>query len=111
MNLNYFENMVEQKLLTLHTAYLAKVLTVNGGSADIQPLSLVKAVAGEAKTQAVVSGVPICKHALEDTLEGSTVLVVCCERDISLTRKGEVALPSLKRHHSLSDSVIVGVIA
>lgn len=109
MNTNFFRNLVEQKLMSLHTAFLATVLSVNGKYADIQPLSLIKAYNKEAKEQAMINNVPICKHALEDVLEGCTVLCVCCERDISQTRKGNFALPSY-RHHSLSDSVIVGVI-
>lgn len=109
MNLNFFDNLVEQKLLSLHTCYLAKVLSVNGDKANIQPLSLVKAVNSTAQRQTVINNVPICKHALTDTLDGSTVVVACMERDISQTRKGIFALPSLRRH-SLSDSVIIGVL-
>ena len=109
MNLKYFENLIEQKLLTTHTCYLAKVLNVSGSKAHIQPLSLVKAVGSTAKRQAVINNVPICKHALEDVVEGSTVVVACMERDITQTRKGIFALPSLRRH-SLSDSIVIGVI-
>lgn len=109
MNLKYFENLINQKLLATHTCYLAKVLAVNGSNANIQPLSLVKAVGSTAKRQAVMNNVPICKHALEDVTEGSTVVVACMERDISQTRKGIFALPSLRRH-SLSDSIIIGVL-
>lgn len=109
MNMKYFENLVEQKLLTLHSCYLAKVLSVNGKYANIQPLSLVKAVNGTAKRQAVINNVPMCKHVVEDVTEGSTVVVACMERDISQTRKGVFALPSLRRH-SLSDSIIIGVL-
>ena len=107
MNLNYFENLVEQKLLVTHTCYLAKVNIVNGEYATIQPLSIIKGTNGKEKYHAPIEDVPICKHVV-GVAAGSTVLVVCCERDISRTRKGEFALPSL-RHHSLSDSVIIGL--
>ena len=115
MNTNFFQNLVEQKLLTLHTCYLAKVTAVNGGVANVQPLSLIKAVGGTAKRQAPVHNVPISKTVLYcieqsgDDLQGKVVVVACMERDISQTRKGLFALPSLRRH-SLSDSVIIGVI-
>jgi hypothetical protein len=109
MNVSYFENLINQKLLTTHTCYLAKVLSVNGNKANVQPLSLVKAVNSAAKRQAVINNVPICRHALEDVLEGSTVVCACMERDISQTRNGVFALPSLRRH-SLSDSIIIGVL-
>lgn len=110
MNLNYFENLVNQKLLMLHTCYLAKVISVSGGQARIQPLALIKAYQQQAQKQAIVENVPICKHALEDATAGAVVVVACMERDITQTKKGELALPSL-RHHSLSDSIIIGVLA
>lgn len=109
MNLKYFENLVEQKLRTTHTCYLATVLSANGDKANIQPLSLVKAVNSTAKRQAVINNVPMCKHVIEDVTAGSTVVVACMERDISQTRRGIFALPSLRRH-SLSDSIIIGVL-
>lgn len=109
MNTNFFRNLVDQKLLTMHTCYLAKVIFVSGSTANIQPLSLIKAVDGDAKKQAPVMNVPICKHAVEDVVTGAVVVVACMERDMSQTRKGLFALPSL-RHHSMSDSVIIGVI-
>lgn len=109
MNLKFFENLIEQKLLCTHTNYLAKVSAVNGSYANIQPLSLIKAVNSTPKKQTVINNVPICKHTLECVTEGSVVVVACMERDISQTRKGIFALPALRRH-SLSDSVIIGVI-
>lgn len=109
MNINFFENLIEQKLLCTHTCYLAKVLSVNGSKANIQPLSLVKSVGGTAKRQAVINNTPMCRHVIEDVTEGSTVVVACMERDISQTRRGAFALPSLRRH-SLSDSIIIGVL-
>lgn len=111
MNLKYFENLIEQKLLGTHTCYLAKVLSVNGSKANIQPLSMIKAVGGTAKRQTVIENVPISQvviHALDGAeFVGRTAIVMCAERDISRTRKGEFALPSLRRH-SLSDSIIIG---
>lgn len=108
MNLNYFNNLVEQKLLATHTCYLGKVTRVNGNFADVQPLSLIKAVSDTSGTkQALVPNVPICQHTAEYVAVGSVVVCVCCERDISQTRHGQFALPSLRRH-SLSDSIIIG---
>lgn len=109
MNLKYFENLVDQKILMLHTCYLAKVISVDGEQARIQPLALIKAYKQEAKQQAIIENVPICKHALEDTKADSVVVVACMERDITQTKNGKIALPSL-RHHSLSDSIIIGVL-
>lgn len=110
INTSFFENMIEQKLLQLHTCYIAKVISVNGNFANIQPLSLIKGVNAASKQQAVINNTPIIKSALCDVVEGSVVIVACCERDISQTRKGIFALPSIRRH-SISDSVVIGVIS
>lgn len=112
MKATFFENLIEQKLLQLHTCCLAKVSRVNGNYATIQPLSMIKAVGGKPKKQAVIENVPISRTVfaslgVNETLQGKVVIVVCCERDISQTKKGIFALPSIRRH-SLSDSVIIG---
>lgn len=113
MNTNFFKNLVSQEILKLHTTYLATVLSVSGLYAKIQPLSLVKAVGSDAKKQAVVENVPISQNVLSifpaSDLVGTTVVVTCCERDISRTRKGEFAVPSI-RDHSISDSIITDCI-
>lgn len=109
MNISFFENLVEQKLLATHTSYLAKVLAVSGNFADVQPLSLTKAVNKEAEKQTVITHIPIAKHALNDVTVGSTAICSCMERDISQTRKGLFSLPSLRRH-SMSDSIVMGVL-
>ncbi len=110
MKFSYVDNQIEQKLLGLHTCYLATVLSVNGSRATVQPLALIKAVGQEAKKQAVIENVPILKHCLEDVQQGITVVCACMERDITQTKTGAFALPSL-RHHSMSDSIVIGVIA
>ena len=115
MNLNFFENFVEQKLLGLHTLYLAKVISVKKNnsniivSATVQPLSLIKAYGENAKKQAIIENVPILSHVRSGITAGATVCCGCMERDITQTRNGKFALPSLRRH-SLSDSIIIGVL-
>lgn len=113
MNIKFFENLINQKILGISTVYLARVLSHNSNAnkCNIQPLSLIKAVGGTAKRQTVIENVPISKvvlHALEGaTLENQVVIVCCSERDISQTRKNIFALPSL-RHHNKSDSIVIG---
>lgn len=157
------EQMLNNKLLALHTAYLAKVISTNGKTAKIQPLGMTKAYGGIAQKQSPLSSVPILnsaryKHStktityvtevtvtpkvtketktIEDTTityvsgvtvtptvltkseeipvlvplaAGDIVLCVCCERDITEAKKGNNSTPALG-HHSMSDSVIVGVL-
>ena len=124
-NLNFFENIVENKLKSLHTAYLAKVISTDGKKAKIQPLGKVKAYGEVAKTQSPLSNVPILNSAQykisETVIEGKTVaeikpigagdivLCVCCERDISAAKRGINSTPVIG-HHSMSDSIIVGIL-
>lgn len=119
--------MIEQKLLNLHTAYFATVISVSGNSAKIQPLNMIKAAGQSGKKQAVLT-VPILKNVRKfstqtimvkdvtitvpkiDTIEaGDIVYCLCSERDITETKKGKFSIPP-NGHHRMSDSVIVGVI-
>lgn len=114
MNTEFFSSIVDQRLLSVSTIYLARVLTHESGAdkCTLQPLSLTKAVGGTAKKQAILPDVPISQSVLGAlgtgrTLEGVVAIVASCERDISQTRKNTYALPA-KRHHSKSDSVVIG---
>lgn len=107
-NMQFFENIVENKLKGLHTAFLAKVLSVDGNTAKIQPLGYVKAYGKSAQKQSPLSSVPITKQVTTISI-GDIVVCVCCERDISEAKKGNNAIPALG-HHSMSDSIIIGVL-
>lgn len=119
-----FENMIEEKLLGLRTAYIAKVVSLKGNTATVQPMTMIKQYGKPAQKAKVVSDVPILSNAKykfvnEDTepielkpvpiSAGDLVLCVCCDRDITEARRGNIATPQI-RHHSLSDSVIVGIL-
>ena len=114
--------MIETKLLNLHTAYLAKVVSVKGNYAKIQPLGKVKAYDGVTKIQAPLSNVPIISSArnklivtenaiseIKPIAAGDIVICVCCERDITEALKGKNDVPPVG-HHSKSDSIIVGIL-
>ena len=122
-----FNSIIENQLLNLHTAYLAKVLGVSGSTAKIQPLNLIKAAGKTAKKQAVMS-VPISANVkkfgtstitidghsytiptVSGISSGDTVICICSERDITETRKGNYAIP-VEGHHRISDSIIIGVL-
>lgn len=124
---NVLNGLTEQKLLNLHTAFFAKVISVNGNMAKIQPLNMIKAVGGTAKKQAVLS-VPITQNVrkfttqkitvngtqitipkIEKIEKGDIVYCLCGERDITETRKGKFSLPQIG-HHRMSDAVIIGVV-
>lgn len=149
--LNYIDDSIEKKLLDLHTAYLAKVLSVNGKYAKIQPLGKTKEIGKTAVTKAPLSNVPIVDSAknkittkditfvskvslnvsksdgyvssvspnvttktekvavVKPIAAGDIVICVCADRDISEFKSGRNSTPSAG-HHSLSDSVIVGIL-
>ena len=117
------DEMIEAKLLSLHTAYLAKVISTNGSTAKIQPLGNVKAFGKLAKAQSPLSAVPVIQSArnkitfAENTIAevkpleaGDIVICVCCERDISTAKKGQNSTPVVSSRHSMSNSVIVGIL-
>lgn len=61
--LDFFDNMIESKLLNLHTCYLAKVISTDGTTAKIQPLGKAKQYGETAVDQSPLSGVPIANSA------------------------------------------------
>lgn len=140
-NLSLFENIIEEKLLGVHTAYIAKVISYNNGQATVQPLGLVKQYGKAAQKQPVVSRIPVIQSArnkiievnrscgtgvtggencelltenrthleLEPLAAGDLVFCMCADRDITEAKNGNMATPALG-HHSLSDSVVVGIL-
>lgn len=104
----YIDNAIEKKLLSLHTAYLAKVISVSGRTAKIQPLGKVKEVGKKEESQSVLTSVPYTKQ-VTSIKKGDVVVCICCERDITEAKRGRNVLPPTG-HHSMSDSIIIGVL-
>lgn len=105
-HLSVFENMIEDKLLNLNTAYIAKVTKYSDGIATVQPLSMRKAYGGSAVKPSLISNIPVIKSA-RPLEKGDIVLCICCDRDITEARNGNMTTPPIG-HHSLSDSVVIG---
>ena len=112
---NAIQGMINNALMQTHTAFCGKVIRIDGTTADVQPLNMVKAIGGKAQKQPVIPKVPILQptykskdvnYALNIKV-GDTVFCVCAERDITETRKGKFALP-VRGRHMISDAVIVG---
>ena len=98
------KGIIEQKLLSLHTAYFAIVLSVSGNEAKIQPLNMIKPTGGTAIKQAVltvpimsnvrkfstqsieVNGKTITIPKVEKIEKGDIVYCLCAERDITETK-------------------------
>lgn len=59
---------MNNKMSGIHTAYLAKVLSVSGKTAKIQPLGLYQDADGKTHKQSVLTKVPICEHVKHYTV-------------------------------------------
>ena len=124
----FVDNFIENKLLALHTAYLAKVLSVSGNTAKIQPLGLTKEIGEKAMKQSVLTAVPIMQTVKKFKIKtipvgdhtwsgyqpfpieaGDIAVCICCERNITDAKKGRNVLPP-SGHHNMSDSIIIGVL-
>lgn len=120
------DNLVEAKLLTLHTAFLSVVLSVNTSNytATVQPLVQAKQAGKKGGIKyPVLSNIPVMKNAMYKITGiydgkatatrlsvGDVVLCVACERDITDAKKGKSALPRINGHHQLQDAIVVGAI-
>lgn len=68
-NGSVFDNMIEEKLLNLHTAFIGKVISVQSPSlCSVQPLDKIKAYGQAAKSQKLISKVPVLNHVRHYTL-------------------------------------------
>lgn len=103
----YLDNIIENKLNSLHTAYLAKVLSVSDKTAKIQPLGMVTDREGTSYKQSVLTKVPIMKNS--EVKKGDIAVCICCERNISEAKNGVNSIVPSGRH-SMSDSIIIGVL-
>ena len=128
-----FENMIEEKLLYLHTAFIGKVTKVyfdeDSGwrpyKADVQPLNMTTLVNGKTVKPAIIKDVPIldnAKYKFSVSMEeddgtsgitgvrmqkGAIVFCLCAERDITEAKKGKMAAPPIG-HHQQKDCIIIG---
>lgn len=114
-NLSKLEQIINGKIMNLHTAYLAKVISFNSTTANIQPLLAVKQYGKESEPAAIIPDVPVIisarkKGENEPLSTGDIVLVVCCERSITAAKKGEISTSTAGGQYSLSDSVIIGIL-
>ena len=104
----YFDEAIDRKILNIHTAYLAKVISVNGKTAKIQPLGLVKEIGESAQKQSVLTAVPYTQQVTK-IKSGDIAVCICCERNITDAKQGKNVLPPYG-HHSMSDSIIIGIL-
>ena len=121
---------INSKIINIHTAFIGKVLSVNGSIARVQPLTYSENTSGDLKEQTPVAvyipqnvkfkreTITYMKSqydaATETVIVPDTVAcgdIVYCgvsERDITAENlSGKIAKPT--RHHDINDSVILAV--
>lgn len=113
--LSIIEQIINSKIMNMHTAYLSKVISFNQDKADIQPLVATVSYDGSSEPYPIIPNVPVIVSARKngqnkELSEGNIVLVVCCERSITEALKGKINTSANGGQYSLSDSVIVGVL-
>jgi len=110
VNAKAIDDFIEEKLLHLHTAYLAKVIRINSPTdITVEPLTLTQQIGKKPKKQAVLTGLSCISQAWKYIGINAVVLCVVCERDITEAKNGKNSVPSLGRHE-MKDSIIIGTI-
>lgn len=73
---NFFDDLIEEKLLNFHSAFIGKIVSMEGETlCTIQPLDKIRAYGKPAQQQAVISKVPILNHVRHYTLVKQTLSV------------------------------------
>lgn len=68
-NGNFIGDMIDEKLLNMHTAFIGKVVSVTSPDlCSVMPLDKIKAYGKTAKAQGVISRVPVLNHVRRYTL-------------------------------------------
>lgn len=129
--MNFTEQLINEKIINLHTAFIGKVIGVNDNTARVVPLTYSKNISGVLKEQTPVSArIPqnikvkrkdIMCRVSDNTSETTTVIVpdelvvgdiVFCgvsERDITSENiMGKTIEPT--RHHDINDAVVLAVL-
>lgn len=129
--IGYIENAINEAILSIHTAYIAEVLSVKNNKARLQPLTVHKAKGGTVEKQApteafipknIKTKTETITYMISETMSetkdvivpsdlavGDIVYVGVCDRDISNAIKGEIR-EATPRHHNINDGVILRVL-
>lgn len=129
---SFFENMIEQRILSIHTAFLAKVISVDDDGATVQPLMSLKSTATGEQTAVGYIRVTVPKNIKfkrenityrvsdtssitktvvvpDDIAVGDIVYIGICERNITNAVNGSSELATM-RAHDMNDGVILCVL-
>ncbi len=107
------DDIVESKLLELHTSFLAKVVDIKEidetkNEYSIKPLAKYKEYGRKAEEYPVITKVYKCSRTKPN--KGDIVLCVALERDITNLSGSNSHLPLTGVHHRINDAIIVDVV-
>lgn len=129
--MNFSESFINGKIINIHTAFIGKVLAIDGNIARVQPLTYSKNASGTLKEQTPVAvyipqNIKVKQETLtymvstytsatktiivpDSIVAGDIVYCGVSERDITTENlSGKIAKPT--RHHDINDSVILAVL-
>lgn len=72
--MNFVDNMITNAVNNIHTAYLGKVLRINGNKATVQPLSRYQELGQEASEQSVVTALILNNAKYKTSLTDISIL-------------------------------------
>ena len=107
---NFFQNMIEQRVLSIHTAFLAKVISVDNGYIRVTVPKNVK-FKREDITYRISDTSSVTKTVIvpDDIAAGDIVYIGICERNITNAKTGGAELATM-RTHDMNDGVILCVL-
>ena len=84
--------MIDEKLKSLHVAFIAQILSVSGNKAKIQPLGLTCDYGGTSKKQSVLTNVHIAQSAMYRTTTKEIEYIKSVDFDNSTVKKGSATI-------------------
>lgn len=102
---------IEQAILQVRTGMLCKVITFDQAThtASLQPLIKQKIQGQPEEPLPPIPDAPVVRH-IEELSPGDIVVTLAVDRAIDEALSGQMAFPADRRHHSLFDSIVIGVI-
>ncbi len=118
------KDFLESELRQLHTLTLGKVMSYDEATREavVQPLIMQKLAGQDPTPFAPITMTPHLKHRYRNPdgterqevpiyKNGDVVLIAIVERAMDASLNGAIAYPDARRRHSLTDAIILGVIA
>lgn len=102
---------IEQAILQVRTGMICKVVTYDPAThtASLQPLIKQKLSNQPDEPLPPIPDAPVSRH-ISELMSGDMVITIAVDRAIDDVLGGQMAFPSDRRHHSLFDSIVIGVL-